>query len=98
MPLVRRDGADLVLDVRVQPRASRSEIVGPHGERIRVRLAAPPVDGRANAELVELLAEAFGVPRARVVLEAGASGRDKRVRIRGAATLPPPYSDWLEIR
>lgn len=98
MPLVRRDGADLVLDVRVQPRASRSEIVGPHGGRVRVRLKAPPVDGRANAELVALLAEAFGVPRAHVVLEAGTTGRDKRVRIRGVATLPAPYSDWFEMR
>jgi len=98
MPIARRDGDDLVLDVRVQPRASSSGIVGPHGDRIRVRLRSPPVDGRANAELVELLADAFGVTRARVVLDAGASGRDKRVRILGVATLPPPYADWLEPR
>jgi uncharacterized protein (TIGR00251 family) len=81
----RRDGPDLILEVRVQPRASRSEFAGRHGERIRIRLQAPPVDGRANAALVEFLAAAFKVPRARVVIEHGLTGRDKRVRIRGAA-------------
>ena len=90
MPAGRRDGADLVLELRVQPRASRSEIAGCHGERLRVRLQAPPVDGRANAALVEFIAEAFGVPRARVTIEHGLAGRDKRVRIAGAPAVPEP--------
>jgi len=89
VPAGRRDGTDLVLDVRIQPRASRSEIAGQHGERLRVRLQAPPVDGRANAALVEFIAEAFGVPRARVVIEHGLAGRDKRVRVRGAPPVAP---------
>ena len=89
MPAGRRDGTDLVLDVRIQPRASRSEIAGQHGERLRIRLQAPPVDGRANAALVEFIAEAFGVPRARVVIEHGLAGRDKRVRVRGAPPVAP---------
>jgi uncharacterized protein (TIGR00251 family) len=79
----RRDGNDLVLEVRVHPRASRTEFAGTLGDRVRVRLQAPPVDGRANAALVEFLADAFDVPRARVSIEHGHSGRDKRVRIRG---------------
>jgi uncharacterized protein (TIGR00251 family) len=83
----RRDGADLVLEVRVQPRAARSEFAGTFGDRVRVRLRAPPVDGRANAALVEFLAEAFDVPRATVSIERGTAGRDKRVRIRGAGAL-----------
>ena len=83
----RRDGRDLVLEVRVQPRASRSEFAGLHGDRVRVRLQAPPVDGRANAALVEFLAEAFDVPRARVSIEHGLAGRDKRVRIRDAGAI-----------
>jgi uncharacterized protein (TIGR00251 family) len=87
MTACRRDGRDLVLEVRVQPRASRSELAGLHGDRVRVRLQAPPVDGRANAALVEFLAEAFGVPRARVTIEHGLAGRDKRVRIRDAGTV-----------
>ena len=88
MPPGRRDGADLVLEVRVQPRASRSEIAGRHGERLRIRLQAPPVDGRANAALVEFVAATFGVPRARVTIEQGLTGRDKRVRIAGAPAAP----------
>lgn len=76
-----------MIDVRVQPRASRSEIAGTHGERLRIRLQAPPVDGRANAALVEFLAEIFDVPRAGVTIEHGLSGRDKRVRIRKAGPL-----------
>lgn len=95
MPAGRRDGADLVIDVRVQPRASRSEIAGLHGERLRIRLQAPPVDGRANAALVEFLADAFDVPRASVLVEHGLTGRDKRVRIRGAGPLAPQMKAFL---
>lgn len=90
MPAGRRDGADLVLDVRVQPRASRTEIAGLHGERLRIRLQAPPVDGKANAALVEFVAAAFGVPRARVVIEHGLAGRDKRLRVSAAPPVPEP--------
>jgi uncharacterized protein (TIGR00251 family) len=88
----RRDGRDLLLEVRVQPRAARSEIAGILGERLRVRLQAPPVDGRANAALVEFLAEIFDVPRAAVTIERGLTGRDKRVRIRDAGPLAPQMS------
>src|SRR5512143_2786642 len=84
----RRDGQDWILDVRVQPRASRTEFAGRHGDRLRVRLSAPPVDGRANASLVEFIADAFGVPRARVAIEQGLASRDKRLRIQGAVELP----------
>jgi hypothetical protein len=84
----RRDGADLILDVRVQPRASRSEIAGLHGERLRVRLQAPPLDGKANTALVEFVAGLFAIPRARVTIEHGLSGRDKRLRLQGVPSLP----------
>jgi uncharacterized protein (TIGR00251 family) len=91
----RRDGDDLVIELRVQPRAARSGLDGLHGGRLKVRLQAAPVDGRANDALVALMAEAFGVPRARVVIERGLAGRDKRVRIRGAGTLPPGVAELL---
>ena len=95
MPACRRDGADLVLDVRVQPRASRSEVAGLHGERLRIRLQAPPVDGKANAALVEFVAGLFGIPRARVTIEHGLTGRDKRLRLQGVPSLPAPLESLL---
>lgn len=85
---LRRDGADWLIDVRVQPRASRTEVAGLLGERLKVRLQAPPVDGRANAALLEFLAAACSLPKSRVSLDAGQTGRDKRVRLHGLATLP----------
>ena len=85
----RWDGEDLVLTVRVQPRASRDEIVGPHGDTLKVRITAPPVEGRANDHLVRYLAKAFGVPRRRVALLGGETGREKRIRIERPARLPP---------
>ena len=88
MTACRRDGADLILDVRVQPRASRSEIAGLHGERLRIRLQAPPVDGKANAALVEFVADLFAIPRGRVTIEHGLAGRDKRLRLQGAPSVP----------
>jgi uncharacterized protein len=94
----RRDGADLVLEVRVQPRAARTGFDGRQGTRVRVRLQAPPVDGRANAALVEFLAATFGVPRARVLIEHGLAGRDKRVRIRAAGVVPADLHALLGCR
>ena len=85
---VRRDGSDLLVDVRVQPRAARTEFAGLMGERLRIRLHAPPVDGRANAALVEFVAEACDLPRSRVTLDKGTTGRDKRLRLHGVAGIP----------
>lgn len=84
----RREGEDLVLALRVQPRAARDELAGPHGDRLRVRITAPPVDGRANAHLLRFLADCFGVPTASVRLERGETGRDKQVRIRRPGRIP----------
>jgi uncharacterized protein (TIGR00251 family) len=94
----RREGGDLLIAVRVQPRASRTEFAGTIGDRLRIRLQAPPVDGRANAALVEFLADVFSVPRAGVIVERGLSGRDKLVRIRGAAPAAPQIEALLGCR
>ena len=67
----------------IQPRAARSEVVGRHGGAIRIRVAAPPVDGAANEELVRFLAERLDVPRSTVRVKSGASGRRKTVEISG---------------
>jgi uncharacterized protein (TIGR00251 family) len=83
-----RDG-DLFLPVRVQPRARRRGLGPPVGDRVKLLLAAPPVDGRANAEARELLAGLFGVPARDVELVSGETGRDKLFRIRQPARTPP---------
>ncbi|MFP4182507.1 MAG: DUF167 family protein, partial [Thiohalospira sp.] len=84
MAAVERDGDDLLLTLRVQPRAKNDAIVGPHGDAIRVRITAPPVEGKANDHLIRFLAKRFGVHRRDVTLVSGETGRDKRVRIAGA--------------
>jgi len=84
----------LVLDIHVQPRADRDEIVGLHGDRLKIRIKAPPVDGKANRHLIEFLAEAFGVAKRDVVLLAGETGRDKRFKICSPRCWPP---FWAEL-
>jgi uncharacterized protein (TIGR00251 family) len=79
---VDRDGA-VILSVHVQPDARRAEVVGEHGDALKVKVAAPPVDGKANRAVGELLAAVLGVPVRVVELVAGASSRQKRFRISG---------------
>ncbi len=71
------------LAVHVQPRAKASAVAGRHGDAVKIRLAAPPVDGAANEELVRFLAEALGVPRSAVRIARGHTGRRKTVVIEG---------------
>lgn len=87
-PWYRWEGPVLWLAVHIQPRARRDEVVGPHSGRLKVRITAPPVDGKANAHLIRFLAECFGVPAGSVELLAGSSGRDKRLCIRNPRRLP----------
>jgi uncharacterized protein len=78
----------MLIDVRVIPRAAKSGIAGRRGDALLVRLNAPPVDGAANAELIEVLADAFGVPKRSVEIVSGEHTRQKRVRITGATRNP----------
>ena len=71
------------IDVRVIPRAARPGLAGTRNGAFLVRLSAPPVEGAANAELVQVLAEALGVPKRQVTIVAGERGRLKRVRVEG---------------
>jgi uncharacterized protein (TIGR00251 family) len=73
------------LDFHVQPRARRTEVVGWHGNAIKVRLQAPPVDGAANDELVRFVAKTVGVPRSAVHIVSGERGRSKRVSLDGTS-------------
>ena len=78
-----RDGA-IIFTVRVVPRASRSRVVGEHDGTLRVRVAAPPVEGAANEELTRFLAKALGVAARDVEIVSGHASKSKRVRVRGA--------------
>ena len=71
------------LVVHVQPRAKKSEVAGRHGDAIKVRLQAPPVDGAANEELVRFLAETLGIGRRAVTIVGGLTSRRKTVEIEG---------------
>ena len=71
----------MILELHVQPGASRTEFAGKHGERIKVRLAARAQDGKANDALIEFLAQHYGVPRRNVRITAGLKSRQKRVVI-----------------
>ena len=72
-----------LLAIKAVPNATRSEVVGWLGEALKVKLKAPPVDGKANAELCRFLAEHLGLPRSAVTLATGTSARQKRVQIDG---------------
>jgi uncharacterized protein (TIGR00251 family) len=74
----------LIFAVRIVPRASRSEIVGEHDGALRIRIAAPPVSGAANRELVRTLAKIFKLPQNAVEIVSGTNSKSKTVRVRGA--------------
>ena len=80
---VRESSSGVSFGVRVQPRASRSEVAGEWQGALRVRLTAPPVDDKANEELRRLLADRLNVPLAAVRIAHGQHGRSKRVEIGG---------------
>ncbi len=88
MAYFRWDGEDLILDCHLQPKASCDEFAGLHGERLKIRLTAPPVEGKANAHLLAFLGQAFGVAKNHVQLISGELSRQKRVRIQSPLKLP----------
>ena len=83
MSWLRATADGVALDVLVQPRASRPKLGPIHGDRIKVAVTAPPVDGEANAAVIELVARALGVGRAAVEVVAGHASRRKTLAIRG---------------
>jgi len=84
----RWEGDDLLLRLRVQPRAGKDQLVGPYGDQYKVRITAPPVDGKANAHLIRFLAKAFGVGRDQVSLVSGDTGKNKSFRIAAPRKFP----------
>jgi uncharacterized protein len=80
---ISQRGDAVRINIYVQPRASRTEVVGAHGDAIKLRVAAPPVEGVANEEVVRFIAKELGVSASHVAIIAGAASRRKTVEVRG---------------
>lgn len=78
----------LVLRLYIQPKASRDNITGLHGDELKVAITAPPVDGQANAHLIKFLAKQFRVAKSQVIIEKGELGRHKQVRVLQPQQIP----------
>jgi uncharacterized protein (TIGR00251 family) len=83
---LRENAESVTLRLRIQPRASRTALIGEHAGSLKLKISSPPVDGKANEECRQFLADLFGVNKNAVEIIAGASSRNKVVRIRGAST------------
>ena len=81
--MIHSTAGGIIVDVRVIPRAAKSGVAGTRGGALLVRLTAPPVEGAANAELIEVIARALDVPRRSVTIVGGDRSRQKRVRVEG---------------
>ncbi|MFA7554565.1 MAG: DUF167 family protein [Spongiibacteraceae bacterium] len=79
----------LVLFCYLQPKASCDEFVGPHANRLKIRITAPPVDGKANQHLIKFIAKQFGVAKSAVTITSGELGRQKTLCIDQPSKLPP---------
>ena len=73
----------LTLKIKVEPRSSKPGVVGPYGDTLKVKLSSPPVEGKANKELIQLLAKEFGLPQKNVEIISGQSSKNKIVKLKG---------------
>ena len=84
----RWQGEDLILHCQLQPKASGDDIVGVHGDRLKIRITAPPVDGKANEYLIKWLSKQFRVPKGNIKILQGELGRHKTLGIHAPRHLP----------
>ena len=77
----------LTLNIKVEPRSSKSGIVGPYGDALKVKLTSPPVEGKANKELIEVLAKGFKIAKKNVEIISGQSSKNKVVRLTGVSSV-----------
>lgn len=83
LPFLHDNPRGAMLEVTVQPRASRCEVAGIHQERLRLRLTSPPVEGEANKECVKLLSKVLGIPKSDIEIVQGLKSRSKTILLRG---------------
>ena len=84
----RRNGDIVTLTLHIQPGAKRTEVAGLHGDALKIRLAAPPIEGRANEALLKFIAESFDVPLRQVELKQGGQSRHKVLAVTGSRVSP----------
>ena len=101
LPFLRREkNGDVLIDIHVVPNAANTEMVGLHGESgqqaLRLRLQAPPIDGKANQALMKWLARCLGVPMQAVTLARGETSRRKQLRLSAAAASQVAWDEWLK--
>ena len=83
--LLTETAEGVIVNVRAAPRSSRAGLDGTIGDALKVRIRSAPVDGKANKELIEVLADAFGLPKSAVVFKSGETSKTKRLLLRGIA-------------
>ena len=88
---VKHDNADLILSLTIQPKSSKDQLVGDHNGRCKIRITAPPVDGKANLHLIKYLAKLFQVSKSQVIIEKGETSKHKQVRIIKPTTVPAVF-------
>ena len=86
-------GEDLLLRLYLQPKSSRDQFVGEHGEELKITITAPPIDGKANTHLIKFLSKQFNVAKNAVIVERGLQNRHKLVRIKQPKKLPDIFSE-----
>ncbi len=92
---VKYDKDDLILRLYLQPKASRDQIVGIHGEELKIAITAPPVDGKANAHLIKYFSKLFKVAKGKITVEKGELNRHKQVRIHSPELIPNEIQQLL---
>ena len=88
MTWCRKAAGGWLLELHIQPGAKKSEVAGLHGDALKIRIASPPVDGKANAALIAFVADALGVPKSAVQVVRGETARRKRLSVAGEGADP----------
>ncbi len=95
MSAIEQTAEGLRLHILLQPKASKDQILGLHGDELKISITAPPIDGQANAYLVKFLSKLFKVPKSTIILEKGELNRHKQVWIPVPKLLPPEIQSLL---
>ena len=83
----KKNNNSLIIKIKVEPRSSKSGIIGPYGDSLKVKLISPPVEGKANQELIEVLAKEYGIPKKSVEIVSGHNSKNKTVRLIGVKSV-----------